>query len=414
MVICGGVRTPFMRAFGKLTGVPADDLAHAVFTEVLASTGVDASRLDEVILGCAGPPAEAMNIARVAALRSGVPEHVPAFTVHRNCASGVEAIGSSWTRVRAGEARRILAGGAESMSEAPLKLTPAATRKLVPIMNARSLGARIGLATRLSAKDLVPRPTLRGALTDPISGLIMGDTAEVLARELDISREEQDAYAAESQRRAAAARRDGVFREETMTFFVPPRYKRFVDEDDGIREDATPEKLARLRPVFDRRFGTVTVGNACQLTDGAAALLLAEESAALEDGLPILAVVRDVVNVGCDPRRMGLGPAIAIPRILARNDLGVDDVDRFEINEAFAVQVLACLKQMGEQAPDHARLNVHGGAIALGHPVGATGVRIVLTLAKELRRRGLRLGIASLCVGGGQGSAVLIENPEAS
>lgn len=414
LVICAGVRTPFVRAFGKLSGVTADDLAKAVFEQVVARAEVDPAHLDEVILGCAGQPAEAMNVARVAALRAGIPEPVPAVTVHRNCASGVEAIGTALSRVRAEEAHLLLVGGAESMSEAPLKLSQSAVRKLVPVMNARGLGARLRLMTRLRPRDLLPRATLRGALTDPISGLLMGSTAEVLAREFSISRSAQDEYAASSQQRSAAARREGIFRQESMALFVPPRFSRVVEEDDGIRDDATPEKLARLRPVFEPRFGTVTVGNACQLTDGAAALIVAEEQHARDKGLPVLGVVRDVLHVGCDPRRMGLGPALAIPKILARNGLRSTDIGLFEINEAFAVQVLACLKALGADAPPVDRLNIYGGAIALGHPVGATGIRIVLTLILAMRRRGVRLGVASLCVGGGQGSAVLLENPEAT
>ncbi len=413
LALCEGVRTPFVRSFGKFLGATADDLARAVLVEVIDRSGIDPGRLDEVILGCAGQPVRAMNIARVAALRAGVPNHVPAVTVHRNCASGIEAIAGALRRVRAGEAELVLAGGTESMSDAPFQLTPEAGRKLVRAFGAKGLLARLSLLRKLRVKELFPRETLRAALTDPISGLLMGDTAEVLAREYDISREAQDAYAAESQRRAVEARERGVFAEESMPFLVPPAFRKVVDQDDGVRSDSTPERLARLRPVFDRRFGTVTVGNACQITDGAAALLTASPRAVERDGLPVVAWVNDVVTVGCDPRRMGLGPAVAIPKLLAKHRLEPGDVAVWEINEAFAVQVLACLKELGDAAPPRDRLNVHGGAIGLGHPVGATGIRIVWTLALELRRRGARYGVASLCVGGGQGAAVLLENPAA-
>jgi len=415
LAVCGGVRTPFVRSFGKYTGMTADDLARAVFVETLARTGADPAELDEVILGCAGPPVEAMNIARVTALRSGVPEHVPAFSVHRNCASGIESINQALLRVRANEGGGlVLAGGTESMSEAPFQLRPQSRRKLVAFFMAKGLGHKWSALRRLRPGDLMARETIRTALTDPISGLSMGDTAEVLAREFQISREEQDQYAAESQQRSVQAREAGIFRDESLTCFLPPSFRRMVEHDDGLREGTTPEKLARLKPVFDRRFGTVTVGNACQITDGAAALLLGSMDRVQELGLPVLGLVRDVVNVGCDPKRMGLGPALAIPKLLERNQLEPEQIDLYEINEAFAVQVLACLKALGAAAPPRDRLNVNGGAIALGHPVGATGLRIVLTLLLSLRRRKLPLGVASLCVGGGQGAAVLLENPEAA
>ncbi len=409
IAICAGVRTPFARAFGRYLGATADDLARAVIAETIARSGIDPGRLDEVIVGCAGPPVEAMNVARVAALRAGVPDSVPATTVHRNCGSGLEAAATALERVRAGDGGLFVAAGAESMTEAPFQMGRRGQRGLLRMNRARGIGAKLAVALKLRPSELLAHNTLRPALTDPVSGLSMGETAEVLAREFSISRAEQDAFAAESQRRAAAARERGVFREESMSFAVPPALSALVVEDDGIRPEVTVESLARLRPVFDRRFGTVTVGNACQLTDGAAALLLASEDRARELGLPILGRIRDAVSVGVDPRRMGLGPAVAIPRLLARNGLAHSDVDLVEINEAFAVQVLACLKVLGATAPDRARLNPNGGAIALGHPVGASGVRLIWTLLLELRRRGARTGIASLCVGGGQGVAALVE-----
>jgi acetyl-CoA acetyltransferase family protein len=346
----------------------------------------------------------------VAALRAGIPQHVPGVTVHRNCASGIEAVAVALRMVRAGEARLVLAAGAECMSDAPFQIRRRGAQKLVRAGRKRGALAKAGAFLKLRLADIAPRNTLQEALTDPVSGLLMGDTAEVLAREHAIDRTEQDAFAAESQRRAAAAREAGVFRDESMPFLPPPRLDRLVEDDDGIRPDATAEKLARLAPVFDRRFGTVTVGNSCQISDGAAALVVAAEDAMENSSMEPLGRVLDVVTVGCDPRRMGLGPAIAIPRLLEKHGLATSDVDLFEINEAFAVQVLACLKVMGPAAPPADVLNVNGGAIALGHPVGATGTRLVLTLLKELRRRSARRGVAALCVGGGQGAAVLVES----
>ncbi|MBK6940129.1 MAG: thiolase family protein [Planctomycetes bacterium] len=412
LAICSAVRTPFARMFGMLRGIPADELARIVLREALARAGASGEELDEVIVGCAGPPVEAMNLARVAALRAQIPQRVPAVTVHRNCASGLEAIHAALLRVRADEGHAYLVGGVESMSEAPFQLDPAGMRAMVEVARQRSTLGKLSAFWRARWSTLLPKPSLRAALTDAISGLLMGDTAEVLAREFAISREDQDAFAARSQERARQARDSGFLAGEIVPVVGPARSDKPFAVDDGIRDDATVEKLARLKPVFDRRFGTVTVGNACQVTDGGAAMLVASEAQAQRRSWPVLAHVLDVVSVGCDPRRMGLGPAVAIPALLARHGLRAADVDLFEINEAFAVQVLACLRQWGDQAPGPDRLNVNGGAIALGHPVGASGVRIVLTLARALRQRGLKRGIASLCVGGGQGVAALVEIPE--
>lgn len=412
LAICSYVRTPFARMFGVLRGVSADELGRIVLREALARAGATGDDLDEVVVGCAGPPVEAMNVARVAALRAQIPERVPAVTVHRNCASGIEAIHAALLRVRSGEGGRFLVGGVESMSEAPFQLEPAGMRAMVEVARQKSFGGKLGAFWRARWSTLLPKPSLRPALTDPISGLLMGETAEVLAREFAIPRESQDEFAAQSQQRARAARDSGFLAGEIVPIVAPPRSNAPFTTDDGIRDDVTVEKLARLKPVFDRRFGTVTVGNACQVTDGGGAMLVASVDEARRRSWPVLAHVVDVVSVGCDPRRMGLGPAVAIPALLARHDLRAADIDLFEINEALAVQVLACLRQLGDQAPGPERLNVHGGAIALGHPVGASGVRIVGTLARALRQRGGKRGIASLCVGGGQGAAVLVEIAE--
>lgn len=407
LAVLSGVRTPFCRSFGKWVGVRVDDLARVVMREAVARAAMAPSEIAEVILGCAGQPLDAMNVARVSALRAGFEERTPAFTVHRNCASGMEAIAQALVRGRAGENGPWLVAGAESMTDAPFMARREGARSLIELGRAKGFPAKLKALTRFRVGDLLPRSTLMGALTDPITGLIMGDTAEVLAREFAIERSEQDAFAARSHARALAA--TAKLGEEMIPFFVPPRFASFTDADDGPRSDSTPERLARLRPVFDRRFGTVTVGNSCQLTDGAAALVVAPEGSEASASRTPLGFVVDSVTVGCDPRRMGLGPAHAIPVLLARHGLKSSDIDLFEINEAFAVQVLACLRMLGSEAPDPDRLNVNGGAIALGHPVGATGVRIVLTLLLELRRRGLRRGVASLCVGGGQGVAILVE-----
>jgi acetyl-CoA acetyltransferase family protein len=412
LALLAGLRTPFLRAFGSLLGVEVDSLARFVLHQAAARAAIDTATLDEVIVGCAGQPVAAMNVARVAALRAGIPEHVPAFTVHRNCASGFEVLAQAWQRVRAGNGDLFLVAGAESMSEAPFQARPEGARALVKLSRARTFAAKAKLLAGTRIADLLPRPTLEAALTDPVSGLLMGNTAELLARELRIPRDEQDAFAARSHSLALAAKAAGRFAEEIVEFAPPPDFEELHEHDDGIRDDATPERLARLRPIFDRRFGTVTVGNSCQLTDGAGAFVAASRGRAEQLGQSPLGYLVDTVAVGCDPRRMGLGPAIAIPRLLERNSLAVSDVDVFEINEAFAVQVLACLRQMGAGAPPLDVLNVNGGAIALGHPVGATGVRLVLSALLELRRRGGKRAIVSACVGGGQGVAALIATEE--
>ncbi len=422
-VILGAVRTPQVRAGEDLRGVPARELARRVLREVLDRTGVDPGEVDEVILGNAGTPADAPNVARVAALLAGVPEHVPGLTVHRNCASGLEAVILAAEKIRARTAEVVLCGGAESMSRITMHLPPEANPFFVRLARARGTWAKLRALASARPRELAPRSALVEGLTDPVCGLNMGQTAERLAREFGIGRERQDAFALESHRRAVAARAAGRFDPEIAPVFVGPEYARAVAADVGPREGQSMDALARLRPVFERRDGTVTAGNSCQVTDGAAAVLVASDAWAARRGRRPRARILGEATVGLSPARMGLGPAFAIPRALDRAGVSFEAVGRFEINEAFAAQVLACLdalasdtfareelgrtRAVGALPPD--RLNVNGGAIALGHPIGATGARIVTTLVHELARSGERYGVASLCVGGGQGSAVVLE-----
>jgi acetyl-CoA C-acetyltransferase/acetyl-CoA acyltransferase len=359
----------------------------------------------------------------VAALMAGIPRAVPGLTVHRNCASGLEAVFQAADRVAAGHARVVVAGGAESMSRIPMMLPPDANPWFVRWAKAKSLGQRLSALGSLRLRDVMPRSALIEGLTDPVCGQNMGRTAENLAREFDVSREEQDRFALESHRRAVAAREAGRFRDEIAPVYVPPRFDRVVEQDVGPREQQSLEALARLRPVFERRDGTVTAGNSCQVTDGAAVVLVASEEWAISHGLAPVARIRGHATVGLDPARMGLGPALAIPPALDRAGFDFGDVELFEINEAFAAQVLACVRALGsdrfareelgrtravgEIDPD--RLNPNGGAIALGHPIGATGARLVVSLLNELVRREAAVGVASLCVGGGQGAALVLE-----
>lgn len=421
-ILCG-IRTPFTRAGGALAGNHALELIQATFAEVLARSGVDPGLLDEVILGCAGQPAEAQNLARVAALRAGVPDRVPALTVHRNCASGVEALTQAVLRLRAHQGELYLVGGVEAMSQAPLLFPEAMGRWLTRLSRAKGLLRRLSVLAGFRPRLLKPRIGLLEGLTDPVSGLIMGETAEVLAREFEIPREEQDQFALESHRRAAKARTGGDFHSEIMPVLALPGFARLVEADDGIREDLDLARLARLRPYFDPRHGTVTVGNSCQITDGAGALLVGSESMAERLGIAPLGYLCEFAYAGLDPRRMGLGPVFATSRLLERSAVRLEDFEQIEVNEAFAAQVLACDRAFASDefarrhlgrtralgAIDPARRNPRGGAIALGHPVGATGLRLVLTLLHGLRRAGARHGLATLCVGGGQGAALHLE-----
>jgi acetyl-CoA C-acetyltransferase/acetyl-CoA acyltransferase len=418
--ILGGVRTPFARAGTALRHLSAVELGRIAAGELLARHELEAGRLDEVILGNCAQPAEAANLARVTALRAGIPERVPAVTVHRNCASGMEAVAEAASRIQLGRARLVLAGGTESMSRIPLQLPPGFGAWLDRLARAKGPRARLAAALRFRPALLRPRFALLDALQDPVCGLSMGETAEVLARELAIGRAAQDEFALRSHRLAVAARER--LREEIAPVFPPPDCE-IVRDDAGPREGQTLAQLGRLPPRFDRRHGTVTVGNACPVSDGAVALLVGDERNAGDWPLPPLGRVRDWAVAGLAPRRMGLGPVFAMARVLGQSGLTLEDIDLFEINEAFAAQVLACLAAARSTAFARAeldrdralgeipleRLNVNGGAIALGHPVGASGARLLLTLLLEMRRRGAKRGLAALCVGGGQGAAFVLE-----
>jgi acetyl-CoA C-acetyltransferase/acetyl-CoA acyltransferase len=422
VAIVAGVRTPFAKAGGALRDVHVTDLAKAAMQETLYRVDWPFDRLDEVILGNVVMPADAMNPARVSALWAGVPHAVPAMTVQRNCASGMEAIAEAASRIRSRRGHAILAGGAESMSTVPLLFPDETLAPMERMFRARGVLQKAAAIATLRPRHFRPIVALERGLTDPTCGLIMGKTAEILAQEWGSSRREQDEFALRSHHRAAAAIADGKFKHEIMPFFAGPKLQP-ITEDVGPRPNQTMEALAKLKPIFDRRDGTVTVGNSCQVTDGAATMLMTDGETARGSGHEILGYVRGYAYVGLDPSRMGLGPVFAIEQLLRRHGLQLSDIPLFEINEAFAAQVLACLKAMNSSAfarehlnretamgeIDPARVNVNGGAIALGHPVGATGARLVLTLLLEMKRRNLELGVAALCVGGGQGAAILLE-----
>jgi acetyl-CoA acetyltransferase family protein len=418
--IVDGVRTPFAKAGTVFADTNAMELGKTVVSLLVARTGLAPEKIEEVIFGCVGQPAEAPNIARVIALRAGIPASVPGVTVHRNCASGFEAVTQAAEKMIAGRGDVFLVGGVESMSQIPLFYSYEAAKKFGAFARAKDIGQKVQAATRFRLTDLRPEIGLQLGLSDPVCGLNMGETAETVSREFNISREEQDTFAMRSHHRAIAAR--SKLNEEITPVYLPKSKngKSYLQEDNGPRENQSMEALAKLKPVFERNTGTVTAGNSSQITDGAVALLLMTEKGLKESGLTPLGRLLGYAYAGLDPARMGLGPIYAIHRAEQRVGLGLKDAAIIEINEAFAAQVLACQKgaisaefcksHLGRDSalgeiPDEI-LNVNGGAIALGHPVGVTGSRLVLTALKELHRRQADQALVSLCVGGGQGGAL--------
>lgn len=418
--VIDGRRTPFLRARGKPGPFHAADLAFQAGRALLYQQPFSAEDFDQVILGCVMPSADEANIARVVALRLGCGDRVPAWTVQRNCASGMQALDCAAQEIASGRSDLILAGGVEAMSQAPLLFSEAMTAWLGALSSARTTGAKLKTMAAFRPALLKPVIGLLRGLTDPIVGLNMGQTAEVLAHRFGISREHMDGFALRSHQRLAAARQAGHLDEIEVIYDHRGGY---YDADDGLRADSSLEKLARLKPVFDRPFGKVTAGNSAQITDGAAWLILAGEEAVKRYELPVLGRVVDSQWAGVDPGQMGLGPVHAMAPLMLRNNFDSNDIDYWEINEAFATQVQACLSawqdddycrtELGlEQAfaaIDEERLNVDGGGVSIGHPVGASGARIVLHLLNTLKRTGAKRGIASLCIGGGQGGAMLLE-----
>ena len=400
LAIIDGVRTPFCKMGTDLASLSADELGRIAVSALLAKTGLDPALVDEVIIGCVCQPFDAANIARVIALRAGIPEHVPAATVNRNCASGMESLTAAAERMVAGRGSVFIVGGTESMTNVPLLYRPEAARKFAKLAKAKSASESLTAMARFRVGDFRPRIGLQMGLTDPVSGLNMGETAELVARENGITREAQDAFAHRSHERAVAAA-------AAMAGEICPVYVNgaAITRDNGPRADSSPDALAKLRTIFDK-YGTVTAGNSSQVTDGAVSLLVMSEARAAQLGLKPLGFLAHYAYTGCDPARMGLGPVSAIAKASKLAGLTVDDADIVEINEAFAAQVLGVLQRVPVPAE---KLNVNGGAIALGHPVGATGARLVLTALNELRRRNGRRALVSLCVGGGQGAALWLE-----
>ena len=419
--IIDGSRTPFLKARtgpGPFTPV---DLAAQCGRPLLARQPFAANAFDQVILGCVNVIADEMNPARVAALRLGMGEDMVAFTVQINCGSGMQSIDTAYRYIREGNANLILAGGTEALSYAPLVWTNQGVRWFAGLATAKGLGAKMMAGLKVRPGYLKPVIGLERGLTDPITELNMGQTAEVVGHLFGITRAQSDAYAAESHQRLAKAQKEGFLKGEVETAFA--RDGKFYDHDDGVRPDSTPETLAKLRPVFERPWGQVTAGNSSQITDGASWVILASEEAVAKYGLTPKAAIIDSQWSALDPSIMGLGPVLCSTEILKRNEVTLQDVDTWELNEAFATQVLGCLAAWNDEKfcrevlglegaageLDRAKLNVDGGAISLGHPVGTSGNRIVLHLVNAMKRLGTRRGIATECFGGGLGGAMLIE-----
>ncbi|MFH1594035.1 MAG: thiolase family protein [Candidatus Omnitrophota bacterium] len=421
IAIVDGIRTPFIKSWTAFGDVPAQKLGTACVRELLELTHLDPKSVDEVIMGAVAQPAEASNVARVISLYAGIPNEKRAYTVSRNCASGFESVTSALEKIRGGFDEIVISGGTESMSNIPLLFGKEITKILLKLNKAKTLIDKMGLLFSIKLKYLKPVPGLALGLSDPVCGLNMGQTAEVLAKEFGITRREQDQFALMSHKRAITGREK--LRDEIMPIIPSPKFDCAILDDNGPRENQTMEALSKLRPYFDRHTGTVTVGNSCQISDGACALLVMEEEKAKAMGYDPLGYIRDYTYVGVEPRKMGLGPAYAIPAVLKKAGLTLKDMDLIEINEAFAVQVLACVKLLASKEfaennlhakdavgrIDMEKLNVNGGAIALGHPVGVTGSRLILTMLKEMKRSNAKLGLVSLCVGGGQGGAIILE-----
>jgi acetyl-CoA C-acetyltransferase len=387
IVIAGAVRTPIGKFLGALSGVSAVELGTVAVSGLLARTGLPAGDVDQVIFGMARQAGSGPNVARQVQIRSGIPETGTAITVNQACASGLRAVLLAARELAAGTARAVVAGGTESMSRIPF---------LLPEMRT---GYRLGHGTALDGN-------YRDGFDCPLVGAPMGSTAETLAERYEIGRDEQDAFAAHSQQKAEAAQKAGRFGDEIVPVTVKGRKgETVVDTDEHPRHGTTPADLAKLPPVF-KRDGTVHAGNSSGITDGAAALLVTTAGFAAERGLDVMARLVGDALAGVDPAVMGLGPVPATRRLLERAGLTLADVDLVELNEAFAAQVIACDRELDLDA---GRLNVNGGAIALGHPIGATGARITVTLLHEMSRRKARRGLATLCVSGGMGIAALFE-----
>ena len=419
IAIIDGLRSPIAKANGKLNDISADTLGSIITKELVLRNDLDYKQFDEIIMGNVAQPANAANIARVMAIRAGFPQSTPAYTVHRNCASGMQSISSAIEKINSNQGDLYLVGGMESMSNIPLLYSDAFRNLITKFTYSKSISEKFKLLTTFRLNFLKPTIGLISGLTDPISGKIMGITAENLANEFKISRAAQDEYALNSHKKAQKAIEAGVFKDEIHPIMT--KNASMID-DDGVRFNQTIESLNKLNPIFIKDGGTVTAGNSSQVSDGACSLIVCTESKAKELNLEPIGFISDYSYAGLDAHRMGLGPVYATKKLFDKTGITLKDIDLIEMNEAFAAQVIANLKAFASEefcqktfnSPalgkiDESILNVNGGAIALGHPVGMSGARIVLTALKELKRRDKNRALATLCIGGGQGAAFLLE-----
>jgi len=419
IVIVDGLRSPIAKANGILNNLSTDNLGAIIAKELVLKSQIPYELFDEVIIGNVSQPADAANVARVIAVKAGIPQSVPAYTVHRNCASGMQAISSAIEKIKSDQGSLYLVGGVESMSSIPLLFQDKFKNFLTQLTYSKNVKGKLAALSTFEFKSLKPIIGLLSGLTDPISGKIMGITAENLANEFKISREAQDEYALNSHLKAQKAQENNALESELHPIMT--KDSAFL-QDDGIRYNQTKEALGKLKPIFDRVSGTVTAGNSSQVSDGACMLIVTTMSKAKELNLEPLGIVRDYAYAGLEASRMGLGPIYATKKLFDKTGTKLNDIDLIELNEAFAVQVIAnqeafksdsfCQKTfnsnaIGEINPEI--LNINGGAIALGHPVGMSGARIVLTALKQLKKENKKRALATLCVGGGQGASFLLE-----
>jgi acetyl-CoA acetyltransferase family protein len=419
--IIDGARTAFVKSFSAFEECDALELYSRTIAGLIQKSKVDVNELDEISCGVVVPQTKNGNVARDTIINLGLPHHIHGYTLNRACTSSMQTIADAARSIMAGHNQLILAGGVECLSDVPIVYSKEARRFLVKLNKAKTAAARLMLLKDFSAGAWLPKPP---SVSEPLTGLTMGEHSEIMAKKNAVTREEQDRFAVASHAKAFKAQESGVFKDEIVPVWAPPSFQACVDKDNLIRGDTTLEALSKLRPAFDRKYGTLTAGNSSALTDGAAACLIADAGFAKSIGLSAKSFVKDVVFVGVNPHdQLLIGPALAIPMLLKRNNLTIKDIDLFEIHEAFAAQVLSCIKSMdsqkfceeylGDSKPfgliPEEKLNIHGGALAIGHPFGATGARLATTLTYALSRLDKHLGVISICAQGGMAGAMLIE-----
>lgn len=416
--IIDGLRSPFVKAGKEFSNIHPCLLATHNIREFLYKMEFQGEEIDEVLLGNGFILPDASNIARIASLRAGLPQSISATTTLRNCASSMESFATGLSKIQAGFYNSALVGGVESMSQIPLLFKHSFAQSLQQFFSSKNLKQKVKSLLSIRLSDLQPRISLIEGLTDPITGYSMGDTAELLAREFNISREEQDEFALLSHQKASLG--EARLKEELFPMLTESQV---INTDKGPRKLLSKKRLSQMKPYFDKKYGTVTIGNSCPINDGSSLLFMVSEEKMKNLGLKALAFVRSACFTGLEPQRMGLGPVYASALALKKAGLDLKEIGLIEINEAFAAQVLACIKAFSSKTfceqklglktalgdIDPAKLNVNGGAIAIGHPISATGTRMILTVAKEMKRRDVQFGLATLCIGGGQGGAVILE-----